>query len=264
LNLIDFHTHAFPDKIAASAMGQLIEGSRGMKTYHAGTLDSLIGAMDRDGVDMSVICNIATKPSQFDSILKWSRQIRSERIEPFPSVHPADVRYLEQLDEIKQNGFKGIKLHPYYQDFNIDDERLMKLYEKLLELDLILVMHTGYDIAFERIDRAGPERIAKVLDRFNGLKFVASHLGAWMQWEKVRDLLMGREIYIEVSFAFDFVEDDKAREILLGHSQDRLLFGTDSPWASAAQTLAWLKKLELSKELEQKIKHKNAQQLLRI
>jgi predicted TIM-barrel fold metal-dependent hydrolase len=39
------------------------------------------------------------------------------------------------------------------------------------------------------------------------------------------------------------------REILLGHRPDRLLFGTDSPWADQAVEVASFRALELPAEL---------------
>ena len=108
--------------------------------------------MDRAGVTASLICSIATRPQQFRSILDWSKSIRSDRIIPLPSVHPNAVDLREQLHIIHDEGFPGIKLHPYYQDFFIDDARLEVLYGSLVEYGLLVVMHTGYDIAFPRME----------------------------------------------------------------------------------------------------------------
>ena len=71
--------------------------------------------MDRSGIDQSVLCSIATRPEQFFPILEWSKAIRSDRIIPFPSLHPADPQLLEHLQVIHDEGFKGVKMHPYYQ-----------------------------------------------------------------------------------------------------------------------------------------------------
>jgi predicted TIM-barrel fold metal-dependent hydrolase len=72
--------------------------------------------------------------------------------------------------QIKTEGFRGVKFHPYYQDFIIDDNRLFPVYEQLCESNLIVVMHTGYDLAFERTRIADPVRIVRVLDAFPDLK----------------------------------------------------------------------------------------------
>ena len=152
--IIDFHAHAFPDQIAATAVPALAAKGKVIPCLD-GTIDSLISSMDKAGIDKSVLCSIATRPGQFDSILAWSKMIRSERIVPFPSFHPENPDALEKIALLKDEGFKGIKLHPYYQDFIVDEERMLPFYEKISEEGLILVMHTGYDIGFPRDDIAG-------------------------------------------------------------------------------------------------------------
>lgn len=89
MQIIDFHTHAFPDEIAERAIKKLEEKSQ-VKACLNGTLDNLLRSMDKSQIAKSVLCNIATKPEQFNSIIKWSDKIRSERIIPLPSVHPDD------------------------------------------------------------------------------------------------------------------------------------------------------------------------------
>ena len=110
MNIIDIHTHAFPDHIAERALPHLMERSQ-LPTYTEGTIASLLASMDRAGIRSSVVASIATKPSQFASILKWSQEIASDRIIPFPSIHPEDPKGLEHISEIASAGFKGIKLH---------------------------------------------------------------------------------------------------------------------------------------------------------
>jgi predicted TIM-barrel fold metal-dependent hydrolase len=172
--IIDFHAHAFPDQVAASAIPYL-EEEGGVKAVHDGRVASLLELMDREGVEKSVICSIATRPSQFEAIISWSMQIRSDRVIPFPSFHPSDPDVLEHIGRIRAEGFKGIKMHPYYQQFFLDDEKLFPAYERISELGLILVMHTGFDIAFPRIRRCDPRQILNVLTRFPELKMVTTH-----------------------------------------------------------------------------------------
>jgi len=76
--IIDIHTHAFPDHIAAAAIPAL-EKEGDIKAYLNGTVSALLASMDRSGFDQSVLCSIATRPEQFASILDWSKAIRSLR-----------------------------------------------------------------------------------------------------------------------------------------------------------------------------------------
>lgn len=262
MQIIDFHTHAFPDEIAERAIKKLEEKSQ-VKACLNGTLDDLLRSMDKNQITKSVLCNIATKPEQFNSIIKWSDKIRSERIIPLPSVHPEDKDVKEHIKLIKKSGFYGIKMHPFYQDFSIDDEKIYPIYEALIENDMLIVMHCGYDIAFPEWDIASPKRIMNVINRFPELKFIATHLGAWKEWDKVEQLMIGKNIFMEISFSFGWMPDEKIKELILKHPSDYILFGTDSPWADQGKEIEHLKKLGLSGELIEKIFHCNAEKLLR-
>ncbi len=258
--IIDFHTHAFPDEIAERAMKKLQEGP--VKACLDGTLSALIRSMDESGIEKAILCNIATKPEQFEPILKWSKKIRSDRIIPLASVHPADNRVKEHIKEIKSEGFLGIKMHPFYQDFSIDEERLFLIYECLVENNLLIVMHCGYDISFPHWDIASPQRIINVINRFPELKFVTTHLGAWKQWEDVERLIIGKEIYMEISFSFGWLSEEKIKELLLKHPSHFVLFGTDSPWADQRKEVDNLKNLGLPDNLLNKIFFLNAERLI--
>ena len=258
---VDFHTHAFPDDLAAKTIPHL-ETEGNIKAFLNGTIADLLRSMDHANIEKSLICSIATKPSQFHSILNWSKTIRSNRIIPLPSVHPKDVNLKEQLRIIREEGFIGIKLHPYYQDFFIDDDKLEEMYGTLVELDLLVVMHTGFDIAFPRVELCNPTRVLKVLEKFPTLKLITTHLGAWDQWDEVRELLIGKPIYMELSYSLDFLEPQIARDMITSHPSEYLLFGSDSPWSDQKNSLNLLRALDLEAKLFQRITRNNAESLL--
>jgi predicted TIM-barrel fold metal-dependent hydrolase len=258
---IDFHTHAFPDEIAERAM-KILEEEGGIKAYLDGRISSLLGSMDRYGIKKSVICAIATKPSQFDSIIAWSQEIRSDRIIPFPSLHPSDPDFPERISRIKDEGFKGIKFHSYYQDFNIDDEKMFPIYEKIAQENLIILMHTGFDFAFQKIRKADPVRVLKIIDNVPDIKIVTSHLGAWDDWDEVEKHLVGKKIYMEISFSLEYLGKEAARRIILNHPKEYILFGTDSPWTDQGKTVELFRGLDLGEEMEDLILYKNALGLL--
>ena len=261
LEIIDFHTHAFPDAIAGRAMKSLEHGAS-TKAFLNGRLSSLIVSMDRACIEKSVVCSIATKPSQFEPILQWSREIRSNRIIPLLSIHPADSECSEKVKITKGEGFTGIKLHPFYQEFSIDEGRMFRMYELLCKENLLVAMHTGYDIAFPRIRRADPAKILTVSEKFPELKLVTTHLGSWEQWQEVETILAGKPIYMELSFSLEYLHSDPIRDILRKHPKEYLLFGTDSPWTDQAATLDLFRGLELGEEIERAVLRDNADRLL--
>lgn len=260
--VIDFHAHAFPDPVAARAIPALEEAGQ-VTARLDGRIDSLLTSMDQAGVEKSVICSIATRPEQFASILSWSQAIRSPRIIPFPSFHPEAPEALAQISAIRAAGFSGIKMHPYYQNFVLDEARMWPLYERIAEEGLILVMHTGFDIGFPRERIADPVKIVAVVERVPELQFVATHFGAWDLWDEVEELLLGREVYLDLSYALHLLPQARARAMALAHPEDYLLFGSDSPWAGQQEVLAQLAALGLGAEREAKIRGGNAARLLK-
>ena len=258
--IIDFHTHAFPDDLSGRVI-KMLEDEGGVKAHLDGRISSLLSSMDACGIKKSVICNIATKPSQFDSILQFCKAGRSERIIPFPSFHPYDPAFKDRIDTIKREGFKGIKFHPYYQNFTIDEERLFPVYKKISDENLILEMHTGFDFAFAQTRIADPEKILALVQKFPALKLITTHLGAWNLWEEVEKFLLGKPIYMEISFSLEFL-NDTVKKIISHHPPEYILFGTDSPWTEQQQTLALLRDLHLGEEKEDLILRENALRLL--
>lgn len=268
--IIDFHTHAFPDALAQKAMAQLHgelhtelycqEGN--FSSYLDGRISSLLASMDKSGIQTSVLCCIATRPTQYEQILMWCKQIRCDRIVPFPSVHPDDPLAVKNILRIAEEGFIGVKFHPYYQHFNLDEPRMNSIYEALSANKLITVMHTGFDIAFERVDRAGPKRIINVIKRFPELKFISTHLGGWYDWQEVEKYLLGKPIYMDISVSREFLGEQRFRTMLLNHPQDYILFGTDSPWADQHSEIQAIDQLGLPEKLVDKMLYENAMKLI--
>ncbi|MCG2723068.1 MAG: amidohydrolase family protein, partial [Thermodesulfovibrionales bacterium] len=135
------------------------------------------------------------------------------------------------------------------------------VYKKICDENLILVMHTGFDFAFSRIRIADPEKIITVIEKFPSLKLVTTHLGAWEQWDEVEQFLLGKNIYMEISFSLEFL-DDAVKKIISNHPQEYILFGTDSPWTEQQKTLSLLRSLQLGEEKEALILRENAEKLL--
>ena len=241
-----------------------IEGLSGIASVLSGNLDSLMASMDVAGIEQSVILSIATRPAHFSSIRAWSRTIASKRIIPFLSVSPADPQSRENVRIAAEEGFRGLKFHPYYQDFDLDDAAMDPVYAEMEEQGLICVCHTGFDHAFPFVRRADPARVLHVIKGFPRLAFVATHLGAWKDWERAEKELPGANLWIDTSYSLEFMSRDDARRLILCFPPDRVLFGSDSPWADQGRSLALLKGLSLGASREEAILSGNARALLAV
>ncbi len=262
--IVDFHTHAFADSLAPRAIAALAAAAC-TRPAADGTVAGLLASMRAAGVDRSVVCPIATKPAQFAPILRWALAVREahpDALVPLLSVHPDDPEALAHVDTAASLGFPGLKFHPYYQNFAVDDPRLYPIYDRMAARGLFAVFHSGYDIGFPFADISSPARLARVLDTFPTLHVVATHLGGWYDWLNVARHLLGRDVWIETSMSLADLSPAVARAMLLAHRPDRLLFGTDSPWRSPAAELALWRSLDLPPSLLDAAFSQNALALL--
>lgn len=262
--IIDFHTHAFSEKIVRRAMDSLMANSGGLLPCTDGTVPSLQRCEAQAGVNHCVVLNIATKPSQQRVVNDFAISLlHTEGVIPFGSVHPLAPDALDELDRIAQAGLPGIKLHPDYQHFYVDDDRVLPVYEKASALGLITVFHSGVDIGFPQPVHCTPLRLSRVLSAFTA-PVVAAHLGGWLLWDEVETYLCGTRAYLDTSFLYGRIPPKTALRIIQRHGSHRVLFGSDAPWGAPAQELRLIQSLPFSEEDKSAILGLNAARLLRL
>ncbi len=261
MKIIDVHTHAFPDALAPRAMAAL-EDPIDWKAIGDGTIAGLLRSMDTAGVDASVICSIATKPSHVEPILKWSESIASDRIIPFPSLHPETLDVAAWVHRFRDAGLRGVKMHPMYQEFTFDEPRMDPLYAAIAEAGLVYEPHCGYDIAFPGDKRADADRLARVIRRHPTLKLLCTHLGGWQQWDAVGKHLIGRNVWMESSMSVSLLGLQATADLIRAQGADKVMFGTDWPWTHQTDQLNLLRLLGLPADQAAAILGGNAARLL--
>ncbi len=262
--IIDFHTHIFPDKIAARSIEALSQVS-GIKAATDGTLNGLLASMDRSGVDLSVIMPVVTKPSQFESVNTFAAKVNDQytgRLLSFGGIHPDSEDYKAELNRIKELGLPGIKLHPDYQGVMIDDARYMNIIEYANELGLVILVHAGIDIGLPEPVHCPPDKARKVLDTIKPQKLILAHMGGWKQWDEVYEYLAGEQVYLDTAFSFDYMEQELFMKLREKHDKNKILFATDSPWSDARRDIEVINSLPLSEEEKVAIFCGNAEKLL--
>ncbi len=262
---IDLHVHAFNPKIAEKAIS-VLEQRAGIVPYTRGLIEQTVERMDEWGIDKSVLLPIATKPSQQTVINDWAQQQDGGRIISFGSVHPDAEDALEEVLRIKQRGLHGIKLHPDYQGFFIDDRRLDPLLDAIAQAGLPVVFHSGYDVVSPDVIHCLAQPALEMIKRHRDLKVILAHLGCNECWQDVYDILAGidGEVYFDTAFTSHKCPDDIMQKIILKHGADRILFASDMPWDSPAKIREKILRLNISDDDKEKIFGGNAQRLLGI
>lgn len=245
--IIDIHTHIFPDELATRALATLSNNS-GVQPFTDGTLSGLCDSMRLTGIDQSAIMPIATKPSQARSINQWAVTIsqQHENIISFGTIHPMQDAWQLEIDFLVENGIRGIKLHPDYQDFFVDDLMFAPMYHALADAGLIVMFHAGVDIGLPPPVHCTPERLARMLDMSPTLQVIAAHMGGYDCWDDVEQYLVGRELYFDTSFSLSDLGYERMTALIKAHGSQRILFGTDSPWTDQSVEVKAIQALPLT------------------
>lgn len=246
--IIDFHTHMFPDKIAARTIDFLSKTGGDMNPFTDGTWKGLKESTKQAGIDHSIVLPIATRPGQFHTINEFATHFQEGTLISFGSLHPESENYKEELRQIRDMGMKGIKLHPDYQDTYFNDIRYKRIISYATELGLIISVHAGQDPKCPDNIHCTPAMAEEVLNEVEPEKLVLAHMGGNELWSEVEERLVGRNVYFDTGVILDRMPQEQFLCMVREHGADRIVFGTDSPWADQKKFVEILKEMPLEEE----------------
>lgn len=265
--IIDFHTHIFPPAIATGAVQTLKKNILKYSgfvpvAYTDATAEGLRASMQVCGIDLSVTLPIATKPTQTESINAFARAVSGGGILSFATLHPENDDVEGILERLAEQGFRGIKLHPEFQCFEVDSAPSVRIVKKAEALGLYTVFHAGDDLGMPKPVHCTPKGLSHLLSEVSGRYLVAAHMGGFRMWEDVERYLVGSEIYFDTSFAVGYLAPEEARRIVCKHGTEKILFGSDSPWGAQSEAIDYIKQMHLDARQEAAVLGGNAARLL--
>lgn len=266
--IIDFHTHIFPEQIAAKTIEKLAAMCSTEPSTDA-TVGGLLASMREAGIDLSVVLPVVTKPSQFDTVNAFAKEVsRVKGLISFGGIHPDCEDVEEKLEFLASEGFRGIKLHPDYQGVYIDDERYIRIIRKAVSLGLCVILHAGVDAGLPDPVHCPPDRSARMLDAvypdgmIDEALIIFAHSGGHAMAEEVKKHLCGKNVWFDLAYTLGHAPLEETADIIRTHGAERILFATDSPWSSQPRDVGLMDKLGLSAEEKEMILWKNAAGLL--
>lgn len=266
--IIDIHTHTYPEKISAKACESLAE-FYDFTVHGKGTYSDLEAQAKDNGVAGFLLFSVATNAHQVekvnDGIASLAQLSRAHGFETvgFAGMYQDFPDFRAELDRCLSKGLRGVKIHPDIQRVDIDDPRMLRLYELLEERQMPLFLHMGDNRPQYRYSE--PKKLAKVLDLFPGLEVVAAHLGGYKAWEEAERYLYGRpRVWYDCSSALWAMTPARATELIYRCGFDRVMFGTDYPVYNLRDYIGLFMKLNLTEEQRQAIFYGNAKRFLGI
>ncbi|MBO7147060.1 MAG: amidohydrolase family protein [Lentisphaeria bacterium] len=259
MKIIDVHSHIFPPAIAEKVIYEL-ENFYGFQWNGTALLDDLLRNIRKTRISKCVIFSSATKPTQVTSINNFVYRLKEQYPElllAFGTLHPEFENCRDEVTRIRKMGLCGLKFHPDFQQFCIDDPKMLKVYEAIGN-ELPVLFHIGdYRTPYSK-----PERLARILKLFPGMKLIAAHLGGYSEWDQAWKHLIGTDVFLDISSTIPILGIEETRKMVKAHGAEKILFASDYPAFSHTQAVQDVMDLGLSPEENEMIFHKNAEQLL--
>ena len=293
---VDVHMHLYATKEAGSREKEAYEiWEYGPKPDVAfsrfrGDVDDALNAMRKAGFAHAVIANLfavalldeadrAASPAVHAERLiasnRWACEVAAEHAEltAFAASDPvvlggeAGARHLRELAE--GHGARGIKIHPVLQGFMPDDPRMEPIYRTCVELDLLVLSHSGAAKAGARYGE--PRSFAPLLGTFPELKLIMAHLGG-ASWERTADFARAfPHVTFDLCEIIEWVGAPNAptvtqlARLIRDVGPDRVMLGTDFPWYDLGRTADLVMDLPvLTIEEREAILGANAARILRL
>lgn len=261
--IIDAHTHIFPEKVVDRAMEQL-KSIYGAAPVRRPVLDELVAEMDEAGVGRSVYAPVSTRPEQVPSINRFALGLVDHpRIIPFGTLHPHHEDVPGEIERLLRGGVRGIKLQPFFQGFSFDEPRARAMFDAIGDR-LVILMHGGQEIVTIEDVVPGGEALARLIGDFPALRMIVAHMGGYEMWEGVDAHLVGAPVYFDLSYTFDHAPDELITDICSRHGWERVVFGSDFPWQSQRDALAGLRRLNLDSATFEAVASGNLLRLLNL
>ena len=276
--IIDFHTHIFPADLRRRREYYLKTDSTFAELYadpraRMAAAEDVIEAMDRDGVDASVVMGIGwTDPGltrEANDYIIDSVRAYPDRLVGFASVDPGrGAAAAAEVDRCACAGLRGVgELHPDTQSFDLGSQAVMApLMEAVLEHDLIVTTHSSEPVGhmYAGKGETRPDKIWRFVQHFPGAWIVCAHWGGGLPFYALMpEVRSGLEnVYFDTA-ASPFLYDSQVFEAVAGLvGPGKILMGSDFPLMPAARLLDQIDQSGLSVEDAKAVKGGNGARLL--
>ena len=261
--IVNAHCHIYPEKIASKAV-------IGIKDFYDldmslnGTVNDLIKDGNKIGVTHYLIHSVATTPKQVKSINEFISE--SVKIQPnlftgFGTLHPDSDDIQADFDYLIELGLKGVKLHPDFQQFALNDDKSFEIGKIINDANVPVLIHCG-DF---RYDFSNPSQLKPFLNEFPDLTVIGAHFAGWSMWEYATEQLSDVEnLYVDLSSSLYALSSQVALDLIHSYGSDKVLWGTDYPMWDSVSEMEYFNKIKLNETEKSQILYKNASKLLKL
>lgn len=253
---LDFHTHVFRPAAARVVIEQMC-AQMGIQAAGTGVIDDLRMRLAAANLHGAVMLYSPPKPAMIRAanLFVLEQQAAQPDFVAFGSVHPHAKDWEAELDFLRQAGIKGLKLHPEYQGYSLEEPEVEAMLRAAAP-HFVFLCHMGGLVpgVTPATVQAAPHMLARLLDRVPGMRFVAAHFGGQYLWEEALEHLAGRDdVWLDTAAALRSIAPELLRQILDRHDPEKIIFGSDYPFYDPAVEIRLLERIMGPDNLEKSL-----------
>ncbi len=259
--IIDAHTHIFPAPLAEKAT-QSIGDFYDITMSYPASVEKLLEAEKEINAERMVVCSSAVTPKQVESINDFIAnecQKHSEFI-GLGAMHPEYADYEAELDRIVALGLHGVKFHPDFQKFAIDDPKYFDVFRAIAKRGLPVLFHTGD----KRYHYSSPDQLTTLMRAVPDMVAIGAHFGGYSEWENAFRQPKNPQVFYDTSSALFELDRDLALRMIERFGIEQFMFGTDFPMWKPVEEIERFLSLGLSESENKAIFYDNCCRLYKL
>lgn len=185
-------------------------------------VDNILRSMDKNGIDKAVVFPFSASIENNKKLAELTKP-HPDRFIPLAFINPKDPLarqdFLYALDEL---GFRGVKMHPWFGNFRLDDIELLRpVMEICDERRLHVVIHCTSDD-----DRMHPLMFRRLGECFPNAVIQMAHMGEVMAGEYAVEVARTvSNVYLDTS-----ITSFNAVRTVMEKCPDKVFMGCDFPF----------------------------------
>lgn len=187
----------------------------------------------------------------------------------FPTLNPFDVTVLEELEQLKNMGAAGLKLHPRLHGYSLESEACCRLLKKAGELDMPVIVDCfpdGNNLSNGNI----PEVFGKIQSKVPQTRIAIGHAGGHRFLDALMISRYFENIYLDLSFTLLYYRKSSVIQdieyALESSRTNRIFWGSDYPDRPYTETidlsLAEINNMGLSNSITESLLTNNVKSFL--
>ncbi len=275
--IVDFHTHVFSPRVKAERERYVVADSCFASLYsdknaRIATAEDLLGSMDRDEVDVSVILNLSwTTPDLcresndyiLEAVARFPKRLIGFGAIPVQSHESA----LSEIERCAKAGMKGIgEIRPGPEFLDGKSTRARELAAAIRQNGLMLLVHASEPVGhlYPGKEDITPGRLYPFISSFPDLKLVCAHWGGGLPFYALMPEVKAalQNVYFDTAASPFLYNSGIFRSVSQIAGVDKILLGSDFPLLSQKRLIDEVRLAEITDPEKALILGGNAQRLL--